>query len=85
MLPGQITGPGGDAAIVRVKETGSSIAISLDGNARYCYLSPREGVMLNVAECCRNLSVVGALGEPGDDGVSPFPADREAKLLAELT
>ena len=50
-----LAGPGGDAAIVRVKETGSSIAISLDGNGRYCYLSPREGVMLNVAECCRNL------------------------------
>jgi len=56
-----LAGPGGDAAIVRVKETGSSIAISLDGNGRYCYLSPREGVMLNVAECCRNLSTVGAL------------------------
>ena len=55
-----LAGPGGDAALVRVKETGSSIAISLDGNGRYCYLSPREGVMLNVAECCRNLSVVGA-------------------------
>src|SRR5207247_8271874 len=45
-----VAGPGGDAAIVRVKETGSSIAISLDGNGRYCYLSPREGVLLNVAE-----------------------------------
>src|SRR5438876_6892449 len=56
-----VAGPGGDAAIVRVKETGGSIAISLDGNGRYCYLSPREGVMLNVAECCRNLSTTGAL------------------------
>ena len=52
--------PGGDAAIVRVKETGTSIAMSLDGNGRYSYLSPREGAKLAVAECCRNLSVVGA-------------------------
>jgi phosphoribosylformylglycinamidine synthase len=49
-----------DAAIVRVKETGISVAMSLDGNGRYCYLSPREGALLAVAECCRNLSVVGA-------------------------
>ena len=49
-----------DAAILRIKETGTSIAMSLDGNGRYCNLSPREGAMLAVAECCRNLSTVGA-------------------------
>jgi len=49
-----------DAAILRIKETGSSVAMSLDGNGRYSYLSPREGAKLAVAECCRNLSVVGA-------------------------
>lgn len=53
-------GPGSDAAIVRIKETGSSVAMSLDGNGRYCYLDPREGAKLIVAECCRNLSVAGA-------------------------
>jgi phosphoribosylformylglycinamidine synthase subunit PurL len=55
-----IAGPGADAAIVRIKETGTSVAISLDGNGRYCFLSPREGARLAVAEACRNLSVVGA-------------------------
>jgi phosphoribosylformylglycinamidine synthase subunit PurL len=55
-----IAGPGGDAAIIRVKETGASVAMSLDGNGRYCYLDPREGAKLAVAECCRNLSTVGA-------------------------
>jgi phosphoribosylformylglycinamidine synthase len=55
-----IAGPGSDAAIIRVKETGTSVAMSLDGNGRYCYLSPREGAMLAVAESCRNLSTVGA-------------------------
>ncbi len=56
-----LAGPGSDAAIVRIKETGTSIAMSLDGNGRYCALSPREGAQLIVAECCRNLSTVGAL------------------------
>jgi phosphoribosylformylglycinamidine synthase II len=50
-----------DAAILRIKETGTSVAMALDGNGRYCYVSPREGAMLAVAECCRNLSTVGAL------------------------
>jgi phosphoribosylformylglycinamidine synthase subunit PurL len=49
-----------DAAIVRVKETGTSVAMSLDGNARYAYLDPRAGAQLAVAECCRNLATVGA-------------------------
>jgi phosphoribosylformylglycinamidine synthase II len=55
-----IAGPGCDAAIVRIKENGVSVAMSLDGNSRYCYLSPREGAKLAVAECCRNLATVGA-------------------------
>ncbi len=56
-----VQGPGGDAAVIRIKETGSSVAMALDGNGRYCSLSPREGARLAVAECCRNLSTVGAL------------------------
>ena len=55
-----VAGPGADAAIVRIKENGASVAMSLDGNCRYCYLSPRDGAMLAVAECCRNLSTAGA-------------------------
>ena len=55
-----LAGPGHDAAIVRLKDTAMSVAMALDGNGRYCALDPREGVKLMVAECCRNLSVVGA-------------------------
>ena len=56
-----ISGPGSEAAIVRIKGTNTSIAMALDGNGRYCALDPREGTKLIVAECCRNLSTVGAL------------------------
>ncbi len=56
-----VAGPGTDAAIVRIKGTNTSVAMSLDGNGRYCALDPREGTKLIVAECCRNLSTVGAL------------------------
>ncbi|HEX4749944.1 MAG TPA: phosphoribosylformylglycinamidine synthase subunit PurL [Bryobacteraceae bacterium] len=56
-----LAGPGSDAAVVRIKGTGTSVAMALDGNGRYCALDPREGTKLIVAECCRNLSTVGAL------------------------
>lgn len=56
-----LAGPGGEAAVVRIKGTNTSIAMSLDGNGRYCELDPREGTKLIVAECCRNLSTTGAL------------------------
>jgi phosphoribosylformylglycinamidine synthase len=56
-----VAGPGAEAAVVRIKGTNTSVAISLDGNGRYCALDPREGTKLLVAECCRNLSTVGAL------------------------
>src|SRR5215831_8332170 len=72
-----------DAAIVRVKETGSSIAMSLDGNGRYCYLSPREGVMLNVAECCRNLSTVGALPLAPTNNLN-FGNPERPEIMAQL-
>jgi phosphoribosylformylglycinamidine synthase II len=56
-----LAGPGSDAAILRIKGTNTSVAMSLDGNGRYCALDPREGTKLMIAECCRNLSTVGAL------------------------
>src|SRR5204862_7667063 len=78
-----LTGPGGDAATVRAKEPGTSIAISLDGNGRYCYLSPREGVMLNVAECCRNLSTVGALPVAATNNLN-FGNPERPEIMAQL-
>jgi phosphoribosylformylglycinamidine synthase len=52
--------PGSDAAALRVKETRRSLAMSLDCNARYCHLNPREGAKLAVAEAARNVVCNGA-------------------------
>lgn len=52
--------PGSDAAVIRIKDTNRAIAISLDGNGRYCQVDPREGAKLAVAESCRNLVCLGA-------------------------
>ncbi|HSA91688.1 MAG TPA: phosphoribosylformylglycinamidine synthase subunit PurL [Terriglobales bacterium] len=55
-----IQGPGGDAGVIRVKETARALAMSLDGNGRWCYLDPRLGAMHAVAEAARNVACVGA-------------------------
>src|SRR5205809_5218896 len=52
--------PGADAAVVRIKETRRALAVSLDGNGRYCAINPREGAKLMVAEAARNVVCVGA-------------------------
>jgi phosphoribosylformylglycinamidine synthase len=51
-----------DAAIVRVKGTGRSLAITSDVNPMYCFLDPYEGGKQAVAEAARNIAVSG--GKP---------------------
>lgn len=53
--------PGDDAAILRIKGTKKAIALTTDGNGRYCYLDPLIGGKIAVAEASRNLSCKGAL------------------------
>jgi len=52
--------PGADAAVVRIKETRRALAMSLDGNGRYCAADPKAGAALIVAESARNVVCVGA-------------------------
>jgi len=52
--------PGADAAVVRLKETRRALAMTLDGNGRFCAANPRAGAKLIVAEAARNVVCVGA-------------------------
>ena len=52
--------PGGDAALIRIKGTGKVIALTCDGNGRYCWLDPYEGGKIALAEAARNVVCVGA-------------------------
>jgi len=72
-----------EAAILRIKETGTSIAMSLDGNGRYCALDPREGAKLIVAECCRNLSTVGALPVAATNNLN-FGNPERPEIMAQI-
>jgi phosphoribosylformylglycinamidine synthase subunit PurL len=78
-----VAGPGADAAIVRIKETGTSVAMALDGNGRFSYLDPRAAIKLMVAECCRNLSVTGALPVAATNNLN-FGNPERPEIMAQL-
>jgi len=52
--------PGSGAAVVRVKGTQKGLALTVDGNSRYCLLNPYLGGQIVVAEAARNVVCVGA-------------------------
>jgi phosphoribosylformylglycinamidine synthase len=52
--------PGNDAGVLRIKGTKKAIALTTDGNARYCYTNPYLGGVIAVAEAARNLACNGA-------------------------
>jgi phosphoribosylformylglycinamidine synthase II len=63
-----VVAPGGDAALLRLRGPGvratdgraRGIALSTDGNARWCALDPRRGTALTVAESALNVACAGA-------------------------
>jgi phosphoribosylformylglycinamidine synthase subunit PurL len=55
-----VIGPGGDAAVVRVRGTDRALACKTDCNGRYVYLDPRVGTQIAVAESARNVACTGA-------------------------
>jgi phosphoribosylformylglycinamidine synthase subunit PurL len=65
-----LAGPGAsDAAVIRIKESERdtpqgkkmrALALSTDGNGRWCQLNPRLGAMHAVAEAARNVAASGA-------------------------
>jgi len=71
--------PGDDAAVLRIKGSGKGIAMTMDGNGRYCYLDPYLGGVISVVETARNLACTGAeplavtdclnFGDPDKDDV----------------
>ncbi len=61
-----VVGPGGDATVLRLKhpstgaDTGRGLALTTDGNHRWCAVDPRAGTAMIVAEAVLNLACAGA-------------------------
>lgn len=50
-----------DAAVVRIKGTEKSLAMTVDCNGRYVHADPKVGAMIAVSECARNITCAGGL------------------------
>jgi len=61
-----VVGPGDDATVLRLKhptsgeDTGRGLALTTDGNHRWCAVDARHGTAMVVAEAVLNLACVGA-------------------------
>ncbi len=55
-----VIGPGGDAAVLRIRKTNKALSVSTDCNGRYCYINPYMGTKMAVAEAARNVVCTGA-------------------------
>lgn len=61
ILCNTIVGSGsGDGSVIRVRENGNFLAISVYCNPRFCYLSPKDGAKIAVATAGRNCATRGA-------------------------
>ena len=49
-----------DSGVIRIAEDGRGVAVSTDGNGRWCQLDPYEGAKLALAEAYRNVATTGA-------------------------
>lgn len=61
---------GGDGAVLSLEGSEKKLALSVDCNGRYCYLDPRRGSELAVAEAARNIAVTGAKPLGVTDGLN---------------
>jgi phosphoribosylformylglycinamidine synthase len=59
ILTNTVVGPGGDAAVLRVKGTPLGVVTAIDCNSRYCDIDPYNGARLAVAEAARNVACAG--------------------------
>ena len=57
-----IVRPGSDSAVVRIKNTKKALAMTTNCNSNYCYLNPKQGAKIAIAESTRN--IISSGGKP---------------------
>ena len=78
-----VSGPGADAAVVRIGEGPKGLAMTCDVTPRYCAADPVEGGRQAVAEAWRNLTAVGALPQALTDNLN-FGNPEKPEAMGEL-
>ena len=78
-----ISGPGADAAVVRIGDGPKGLALTCDVTPRYCAADPVEGGKQAVAEAWRNLIAVGAVPQALTDNLN-FGNPEKPEAMGEL-
>jgi phosphoribosylformylglycinamidine synthase II len=79
-----VQGPGGEAGVMRVKGTKRGLAMALDGNGRLCYLDPKQGAKLAVAEAARKVACTGAVPVAATNCLN-FGNPEKPEIMAQLS
>jgi phosphoribosylformylglycinamidine synthase len=84
-----VQGPGGEAGVMRIKNSGTpgrerGLAMALDGNGRWCYLDPKEGAKLAVAEAARKVACTGAVPVAATNCLN-FGNPEKPEIMAQLS
>ncbi len=84
-----VQGPGGEAGVMRIKGSGTpghelGLAMALDGNSRWCYLAPRWGAALAVAEAARKVACTGATPVAATNCLN-FGNPEKPEIMAQLS
>ncbi len=79
-----VQGPGAEAGVMRIKGTRRGLAMALDGNGRWCYLDPRLGASLAVAEAARKVACSGATPVAATNCLN-FGNPEKPEILSQLS
>src|ERR1700748_3394818 len=79
-----LQGPGGEGAVMRVKGTKRGLAMALDGNGRWCWLDPKQGAKLAVAEAARKVACTGAVPVAATNCLN-FGNPEKPEIMAQLS
>jgi phosphoribosylformylglycinamidine synthase subunit PurL len=84
-----VQGPGGEGGVMRVKGSGTpgherGLAMALDGNGRWCYLEPKQGAKLAVAEAARKVACTGAVPVAATNCLN-FGNPEKPEIMAQLS
>ncbi len=77
-------GPGNEAGVMRVKGTRRGLAMALDGNGRWCYLDPKRGASLAVAESARKVACTGSVPVAATNCLN-FGNPQKPEIMAQLS
>jgi phosphoribosylformylglycinamidine synthase len=79
-----VQGPGSEAGVMRIKGTRRGLAMSLDGNGRWCYLDPKLGAEHAVAEAARKVACTGATPVAATNCLN-FGNPEKPEIMAQLS